>query len=607
MLGRLGQGRCKRDLHHHGAQCRIATAGRRHGEQLRRQGQLRLRDRRGARHLQRLPRRACGGGDAGQLRRGAQYDELLSPPQTVAEATALAKAPSEAHGLAGIARPRVLAAGAVIGLLALLAATPSRSNSAAPESIDLTVREAIVLALRNSRALENARLDRTVERFALRIAEDEFRPRVTLDAYSDRYVTDSVDETAGVGSAIRLRIPTGGEFAITSRVANLGDAAPEFASHAGTVELTFVQPLLRGAGFGVARAALRTARVGELINVLAFEAAVIDLTSRTIRAYRAYAQAGRRDEIAARSLERAQKLLEVNQLLVQTGRMAERDVIQAEADIARRELDVVAARGGLDAARLNLVDLLDIDTGTGFKLVEKLGAGQTEAPSIDEPTALEIALANRTDYRIGLLGIENAETQVLVARNERLWDLSLTLGRTFMGSDDQPGAAIGGLDLTGNRVSLDLSVPVGRAAAGQAQLAHRRAVADLQAQRNRLDDLRQRIAIEVRNAVRDVQLAEQRIDLARRARSLALRKTEIEREKLNLGVTTNFQLVTFENDLVAAENAELDALVDHLNAATALDRTLGTTLERWGIEIDRVERSAGQAERFGVDGGSAPR
>ena len=505
--------------------------------------------------------------------------------------------------MAGVARPWVLAAGAVI---ALLAATPSRSDSTGPEPIELTVREVIVLALRHSRTLENARLDRSVERFALRIAEDEFRPRITLDAYTDRYATDHVDETAGVGSAIRLRIPTGGEFAVTSRVADLGDAAPAFASHAGTVELTFVQPLLRGAGFGVARAALRTARASERINILAFEAGVMDLTSRAIRAYRAYVQAGRRNEIAERSLERAQSLLEVNRLLVKAGRMAERDVIQAEADIARRELDVVAASGGLDAARLSLIDLLDLDTGTGFELAEELGAGQAETASIDVPTALEIALANRPDHQIGLLSVENAETQVLVARNQRLWDLSLTLGRTFMGSGDDADAAIGGLDLTGNRVSLDLSVPVGRGAAGQAQLAHRRAVAGLQAQRNRLDDLRQRIAIEVRNAVRDVQLAEQRVELARRARTLALRKTEIEREKLNLGVTTNFQLVTFENDLVSAENAELDALVDHLNAATALDITLGTTLERWGIEIDRVEQSADRAERFGVDGG-APR
>ena len=485
-------------------------------------------------------------------------------------------------------------------------AVPDGEGETVPATIDLTVREVIVLALRNSRSLENVRQYRSVDRFALRIAEDEFRPRVTLDAYSDRNETDTVDETAGIGSAVRLRVPTGGEFAVTSRVANLGDGAPDSASHSGVVELTFVQPLLRGAGFGAARAALRTAKVAEQINVLAFEAAVIDLTSRVVRAYRAYVQAGRRNEIATRSLERAQDLLEVNRLLVEAGRMAERDVIQAEADIARRELDVVSAQGGLDAARLTLVDVLDLDTRTRFRAPEGLGADQPETPPMDVESALETALANRPDHRIGELGIRNAETRVLVARNERLWDLSLTLGRTFMETDDTFGAALGGLDRSGNRVSLDLHVPVGRAASGRAQLAHRRAAAELRVARNNLDDLRQRIAIEVRNAVREVELAQRRVELARKARELSQRKTEIEREKLNLGVTTNFQLVAFENDLVLAENAELDALVNHLNAATTLHRTLGTTLPRWGIEIDRVEHAAGEAERFGIGGGSAP-
>ncbi len=469
----------------------------------------------------------------------------------------------------------------------------------APE-IDLTVREVIVLTLRNSRMLENARLNRSVDRFALLVAEDEFRPRLTLDAYADRDAREVVDETSGIGSSVRLRVPTGGEFALSSRVADAGIGALTLASHSSVIELTFTQPLLRGAGFGVARGALQTARVTEEINALAFESAVIDLISRAVRAYRAYVQAGQRDEIAVRSLDRARRLLEVNRLLVQSGRMAERDVIQAEADIARRELDVVAARGNLDAARLNLLDLLDLETRTRFGEAEGLAAEADATEPLNIESAFEIALANRPDYAIGLLEVRNAETRAHLARNAQLWDLSLTLGRAFTGSDDGFGGAIRDLDRSRNRVSLDLNVPVGRAAAGRARLEHRRAVAGLQAARNRLDDLRQRIAIDVQNAVREIGLAERRLELASRARELAQQKTEIEREKLNLGITTNFQLVAFENDLVLAENAELDAAVGKLNAATELDRTLGTTLERWGIEIDRVEHDNAEGERFGL-------
>ncbi len=497
-----------------------------------------------------------------------------------------------------------LAVTAFLGVLVPTTLCALTADDGQEAVIDLTVRDVIVLALRNSRVLENQRLNRSIDRLALGLAEAEFRPRVTVDAYSQRNQTNVVNETAGVGSAIRLRIPTGGEFSVSSRFADLGGGSG-FASHSGVLELTFVQPLLRGAGFGVARAALRTARIGEEINVLSFEASVVSLMSSALRAFRAYVQAGRRDEIAARSLQRAQELLQVNQLLVQAGRMAERDVIQTEADIARRELDVISAAGGLDNARLSLIDVLDIDAGTRFRVADGLGADQPEPLSLEVEAAMEMALANRPDHQISLLGIRNAETGLIVARNARLWNLSLSLGRTFRASGNDFAGAFSGFDRTGNRAGLNLNVPIGRAAAGPARLAQRRAEASLQIARNGLDDLRQRIAVEVRNAVREVELAAQRLELARRARSLAEQKMEIEREKLNLGVTTNFQLVAFENDLVFAENAELDALVSHLNAATELDRSLGITLERWGIDLDRVEHGAEEAERFGIDAAGA--
>ncbi len=514
----------------------------------------------------------------------------------------------------GKARPLglALAAAACLGIPAPAAlGAPAADGGQEAAVIDLTVRDVIVLALRNSRTLENQRLNRSLDRLSLDLAEAEFRPRVTVDAYSRRNETNVVNqpaivnENAGIGSAIRLRIPTGGEFSVSSRFADLG-VGPGPASHNGVLELAFIQPLLRGAGFGTARASLRTARISEEINVLSFEASVVSLMSSALRAFRSYAQAERRDEIAARSLQRAQELLSVNKLLVQAGRMAERDVIQTEADIARRELDVISAAGGLDNARLSLIDLLDLDARTRFRVAGGLGADQPEPLSVNVETAMEMALANRLDLQIGLLGIRNAETGLIVARNSRLWDLSLSLGRTLTASGNDFAGAFRGFERAGSRIGLNLNVPIGQAAAGSARLAQRRAEASLQIARNGLDDLRQRIEIEVRNAVREVELAAQRLELARRAKLLAEQKMEIEREKLNLGVTTNFQLVAFENDLVFAENAEIDALVSHLNAATELDRSLGTTLERWGIDLDLVEHSTEDSERFGIDAAGMP-
>ena len=73
-------------------------------------------------------------------------------------------------------------------------------------------------------------------------------------------------------------------------------------------------------------------------------------------------------------------------------------------------------------------------------------------------------------------------------------------------------------------------------------------------------------------------------------RALAEEKLEIERSKLQQGLSSTFQLSRFEEDLVRAQNAEVDALIDHENALTTLDRTLGTTLETWDIGVEQVGR-----------------
>ncbi len=105
-----------------------------------------------------------------------------------------------------------------------------------------------------------------------------------------------------------------------------------------------------------------------------------------------------------------------------------------------------------------------------------------------------------------------------------------------------------------------------------------------------LAESRQSIRIEVRRAVHNVAVALRQIDLAGQARDLAERKLEIERLKLQQGLSSSFQLGRFEDDLVNAQRRELDAVVGYRDALDSLSRTLGTTLDRWGIAIEQVGR-----------------
>jgi outer membrane protein TolC len=60
---------------------------------------------------------------------------------------------------------------------------------------------------------------------------------------------------------------------------------------------------------------------------------------------------------------------------------------------------------------------------------------------------------------------------------------------------------------------------------------------------------------------------------------------EIETEKLKAGRSTNFQLVSYQNDLKNAQKSELDAIITYQNALTTLESKLGITLDRWGITL----------------------
>ncbi len=457
--------------------------------------------------------------------------------------------------------------------------------------LHLSLGEAVSLAMRNNRELINARLDRVAERFSLRVAENEFRPHVTIGPYieKNRNAPSSDTSTAGVSSTVTVRLPTGGAFRVTGSGGRRSGGVSSQPRYSSALEFTFTQPLLRNAG-GVNTASVRTARLAEEINILALRQTVTEVVSLVVESYRDYMQAERRVEIRAKSLQRARDLLRVNELLVRTGRMAERDIVETQADIAGRELRLVAARNSLDAARLALADILDVDSQTRFRLTDILaGALEEEPPRTDLADSVETARRHRPDHRRALVLVRIAEIQAKVAANERLWDLSVELSTKFSGAGGTPGAA-GRLDDTDYGARLYLGIPIGRAATDPGKYEHEKAVVELEKSRNVLANLRQRIDIEVSNAIREVELSRRQVELARSARALVEQKTEIEKEKLRLGLSSNFRLVAFEDDLVSAQNSELDLIIAHRTALTALDRTLGTTLERWNVEVGEVDR-----------------
>ena len=510
--------------------------------------------------------------------------------------------------------------------VALCAAAPLAASEAGRPSepapaIDLALTEAIALAMRNNRRLVHGRLQRATQRFALTVARDKFKPDFNIGPFKRFETEEGGWARSGHGATVEatLRLPTGASIDLVNAVTAGGVGAQGYDN---ALTLRFTQPLLKGGGIRVNTASLRIARATERIDALVFERAIGDVATAVVVAYRNLLQAEQRVGISARSLQRAGDLLATNRALIQAGRMAELEVVQAEADVAERELVLVGARNRLDAARLALIDILDVESETAIHATEALavdrarsagaermaehcasapadGAAQQGAESESSAGScrpalapiIALALDNRPEYQQALLRVQNAESRLLLARNNRLWDLSATVSMDVDGHADSFGAAFdqsfGLVPDDDLRVALRLSVPIGDIASKQ---RHVNAAADLAHVRTELAELRQSIDIAVRNAVRDVDARRRQVELAARASELAARKLEAERQKLNLGLTTNVRMILFEDDLVRAQNSELEATIAYLNALSSLDQTLGVTLQTWGLEVEGVER-----------------
>lgn len=473
---------------------------------------------------------------------------------------------------------------------------------------ELTLNEAIVLALRYNRTIKNSYLQRITDKWALYVARDEFRPDADLNAFLG--ATDTVDKTTSIRTrtyirdfspTARLRLRTGGSLSATwnnSYIRSKDNAGGVgIPSHTSGINLSFSQPLLKGGGLEVAQASQVIAERQEQVNLLNLKSTLIDTITSVIQSYRSLIQTKRAYEISKNSLERTKKLLEVNNLLIESGRMAAVERIQAEADLARGELDLRTSENSLDAARLNLLRVLDIDRNTKIDIIEDL---EIEEIDLEFDKLKTIAFSERTDYIQSKLGILNAKLNLVLAKNNKLWELELTATYDNVLTDpsrQEVSRNLGQVSEADFAVGLGLRIPFGDYTLAQGVSNAR---VSLQSQQLSLIELKDEILIGLEDQIRDINIRHEQVRLAKRSRELAEKTLEIENEKLRAGRSSNFELVSFQSALVDAENSEVDAIIANLNALTSLDQFLGTTLDTWGIEIQDVSRFADINEISGI-------
>ncbi|MDD4240613.1 MAG: TolC family protein [Smithellaceae bacterium] len=486
---------------------------------------------------------------------------------------------------------------------------------APPDAVQIrkmALADAVAIALTNNVTLQSAFLDRQLQRIDLQLAERRnylpSDPTVTLGV---NRLSSYTMPGPGVGStrteglnysgdfSATLAIPTGGSLTFAwNNAGNRPDLGRDYNYSSGWTAV-FSQPLLKGGGLTNAAYNVRIARIAEETNLLALTDTIAATIRTAITGFRNYKTAERQLVIAEMGLVRARTLFAYNKDMIEAGRLAGTEIVQAQADIAAQETQVIDAKNNLDSARLSLIQVLNIDKSTFFEAVDE-AVQPVAVPPLQE--ALALAFQYRTDYLRAVKGLETAKLTLARARRNRLWSLDLTAATT----DSYAASVFDTYDAAFRRAfnngaerdwyaGLELKIPLVYMTSDMR--SYYGAKNDLEKADLAFEKLKLDIEIEVQNALRNVDSNYRSLKSAQLARQLAEKKLQIEQEKLGAGRTTNFQFVSFQRDLQSAQLSELAAATSYLNALTALDAVLGTTLATWKIDIgredDRIRRTAG--------------
>jgi outer membrane protein TolC len=486
------------------------------------------------------------------------------------------------------------------------------------ESVELSLEDALRIALKNN-------LDLVSASYAPELAEQNVNSQLAnfdagFQTFYDRSkreqpatqlstVTGSETDQLNIGVQQNLRM--GADYTVgfaTTKTLQTGPNVTAPGSYFSGLFLQMNLPLLNGFGEKVTTEQLVLARNDLEISKTDLEQRAETTMEIVEGAYWDVVAAREALRIAVFSLQRAEDLLELNRKKVEVGTLAPIEITQAEAGVASQEEGVIVAEATLEDAEDELRRLLAIPDHDPMWDKQILNSTRPvfEEIDIDVEGAIQIALSERASVRSAEQTVENSMLSERVARRQVRHNLDfsaqynpqgVSLDIAELRDSSNPGlillpeenadlgesiARIANGDVYNWSARVTYSVPIGNRAAkagyARARISREKAQTDL-------DNAEQTVRVEVRRAVRAVQSGIKRVEAARKNVELQQKKLDAEQKKFDNGMSTSFEVLTFQNDLADAELSEIRARLDYIKALASLERAQGTLLEARGLDL----------------------
>lgn len=464
-------------------------------------------------------------------------------------------------------------------------------HTAPPGALHLRVEGARELALVNNLGLK-------VQRYAPQIARETYdAERAKFDAVFRTSIRaarlEQIEGTPGTvtGSrglvlepGIELPLRSGGTISVglplTYDASDIQDFPDEEYSNA-VLNLSYVQPLLRGAGSAVNTASIRVARLQNRQEEAKTKLYAIRVLANAERAYWDLYAAEREVTIRRKQLEAAEEQREQVKRMVEEGTSPRIEIDRAEAGVARRLEAILVAETIRRRVQRELKVILNLDDmpvdseSTIFVATDPTPLGL----DLDRAALVHHAVRNRMEMLELELQVAIDEVTLQVDRNQTLPNLALEFDYSFRGRSS--GSVFTALDRIQTdqvgdlRMALNFSQPIGRRAARarlrRSLLSRGRTLADKRRQE-------QEIGREVLDAVDQLEQDWQRVLAAGKDIKFSIRTWKGEQHQFALGMRTTTEVLEALDFVADAQSREVRALAAFQRSLVELAFATGTVL-----------------------------
>jgi outer membrane protein TolC len=493
--------------------------------------------------------------------------------------------------------------------------------------VALTLDEAVKLALERNLDITVQRLNPEINDLAVATAQAAYLPNLTSTLLAQGQTQASTNSIAGGaaaqavtndasnwngGLAQNLR-KGGGSYSVSlnnTRATSTSTVSLYNPSYTPLWTAQYTQPLLRGFRIDGSRQQLQIAKINRDISDVQLTTTITNTLSNVRDAYWDYVFAVQSVDVAKQQLDLSNKQVEDNQTRVQVGTMAPIDVIQAQAQAATSLQNLVVAQATMRTTELALKRLIVSGTedANWNATIDPVDRPDFRPEQIDVDAAIRKALSQRTDLLIAQKNVQANDITIkyLDDQTRPQADFVANYGLSGIGGTQlirqSSGVGVSTNPITGTvpggygdalgtifrtdyprwTAQVNISYPLGVSTQKAAVARARVQLSQVQAQ---LKQIELQVATEITNQAITIRSNIERVQAAQKARELAQSQLDAENSKFAVGMSTNYFVISAQNQLANAQNTELQAILNYRKSLVDFDRLQQTTLQSANITV----------------------